>query len=794
MDKIKWLKGSNVSTKKSGLYFLIWVVLLIAFAQTQYYKTLEDKLSLPLYFEIRESLGFSPKLDSSIVTIGIDDKTVSLLGKPFLSNEQWVSLFRDLDSREPSAILVDQLFTQASAYESSEIKLTDILKPLKNMKSKIVTASFISSQKIEYRDPIEIEGENFDVEGYIRVPSDAEASKEEIAASIDLPAAPSKFVYGPDPLYQPYLKNIGHIHYEGDSRFIPFFSYDKGHVIPQFTLLAGHKPYLFKNEVFINGAKIPRSQNGKSIVNFSSYKSFLNHTLPMFLFTTSKERKAKFLSQIEKGDIVYIIPYLYTGNTDFKMTPFGSMPAGFHHLAILNSIKQRNWLTEVDNIIPIILFCAGLGVLVALKVNALGFVAGLVGFFVIWFLASNFAFISLNLILPFLMPILSFGGVLTVVFVEKTMVAEKKAQFIRQALDGSIKPKELDSIARNPSRVNFEARERVVSIMFIDVVGFSLLVENQVPRRAFDLLKDLLTEITDTVHAHGGIVNKNLGDGLLCFFGYSLDSDTSSHDHAEKSLSCALAIQRKNLPKTISCFERNEAIYPLRIGINTSSVYMGNLGGRNKLDFTVVGNGVNFAKRLEGACEIHSVLIGQTTKDLIDPVDFDPAGFEKKQIKIKHHLQTIEAWEYDPFFMQPELKERANYAHLAFRFNSHLDQSHEFRNKSAVTLVTDHGESKILSLAAAGCLISLKTLLPKGSEFEIFFESQDEEFMKDLARHGLSKLQVEVEWSYHENGEFLHGVIFRGLNYSNVMLLIERLFDIGVKNMLDPELQDNKVS
>jgi class 3 adenylate cyclase len=768
-------------------------VLLIAFAQTQYYKTLEDKLALPLYFEIRESLGLSPKLDSSIVAIGIDDKTVSLLGSPHLRNDQWVSLFQDLDSREPSVIMVDQIFTKASAYESSETQLSDILKPLKNIKSKIISASFIGHHKIPFKTAIDIEGENFDVKSYIRVPSDAEASKEEIAASLEIPIAPSKFVYGPDILYQPYLKNIGHIHYDGDSRFTPFFSYDKNYVIPHFALLAGNKPSFFKNEIFLNGAKIPRTQDGKSIINFSSYKSFLEHTLPMFLFTTSKERKAKFLGQIKKGDIVYIIPLLYTGNTDFKMTPFGPMPGGFTHLAILNSIKQKNWLAEVDNIIPIILFCAGLGVLIALKVNALGYVAALVGFFVIWFLASNFAFISLNLILPFLMPILSFGGGLTVLFVEKTMVAEKKAQFIRQALDGSIKPNELDNIARNPSKVNFEARERVVSVMFIDVVGFSLLVENQVPRRAFDLLKDLLTEITEIVHSYGGIVNKNLGDGLLCFFGYSLDSDISTHDHAEKSLSCALAIQRKNLPRTINCFERNEAIYPLRIGINTSSVYMGNLGGRHRLDFTVVGNGVNLAKRLEGACEIHSVLIGQTTKDLIDPVDFDPSGFDKKQIKIKHHLETIEAWQYDPFFMQPELKERANYAHLAFRFNSHLDQAHVFRNQNAVSLVTDHGKSKILSLASGGCLIALSLLLPKGSEFEISFDSSDENFMRDLALNGLSKILVEVEWSYHENGEFLHGVVFRGLNYSKVMVLIERLFDIGVKNLIAHKSDASKV-
>lgn len=793
LDKVHWLKGANISAKKSGVYFLVWVVMLSVFSFTEFYKNLEDKLALPLYFEMRESLGLTPKIDPSIVTIGIDDKTVSLLGSRYMKNEQWVSLFRDLDSREPSAIIVDQLFSKASAYEDTSIKLSEVLKPLKKMKAKITSGLFIPKAKIPSRSSIEVEGENFDILSYVKVPADAEASKQEIASHIKFPDAPSKFLYGPDSIYRPYLNNIGHIHYSGDSRFIPFYSFDKEHLIPHFTLLVGKKPELYKGEIFVNDTILPRSASGRSIINFSSYSTFLDQTLPMYLFTTSKERKEKFLNRIKKGDIVYIIPLLFTGHTDFKMTPFGSMPAGFTHLAILNSIVQKNWLTEVEQVIPIILLCAGLGVFISLKVNAYGYIASLVGFFLCWFLISTSAFISLNLVLPFLLPILGFTGGLTVLFTEKAMVAEKKAQFIRQALDGSIKPKDLDTIARNPSKVNFEARERVVSIMFIDVVGFSLLVENQLPRRAFELLKILLSEITDIVHAHGGIVNKNLGDGLLCFFGYSFESDTSTHDHAEKALLCAIAIQRKNLPKTISCFEKNEAIYPLRIGINTSSVYMGNLGGKHRLDFTVVGNGVNFAKRLEGACEIHSVLIGQTTKDLIDSVDFDPAGFDQKQIKIKHHLEMIEAWEYDPFFKKPDLKEQANYAHLAFRFNSHLDQAHIFQNQNALKLLTEYGESKLISLASAGCLISLSTLLPKGSEFEISFGSDDKGFVEDMERHQLSKIQVEVEWSYHEKGEFFHGVVFKGLSYSSVIVLVERLFDLGMKKLSLQESNTNKV-
>ena len=194
----------------------------------------------------------------------------------------------------------------------------------------------------------------------------------------------------------------------------------------------------------------------------------------------------------------------------------------------------------------------------------------------------------------------------------------------------------------------------MVSVMFIDVVGFSLMIERELPRIAFDSLKRVLNEMTDIVHQYDGIVNKNLGDGLLCFFGYSIENDTVSFDHADKAVACALEIQRKNIEHILSMESEHDLSYPLRIGINTSSVFIGNLGSGERLDLNVVGNGVNFAKRLESGVASNLVMIGKTTKELIEPLNIYNNDWTKKYIPIKHHDELAEAWEINPFTKEPE--------------------------------------------------------------------------------------------------------------------------------------------
>ena len=292
---------------------------------------------------------------------------------------------------------------------------------------------------------------------------------------------------------------------------------------------------------------------------------------------------------------------------------------------------------------------------------------------------------------------------------------------------------------------------------YFDVVGYSLVAEHQLPRIAFDQLKSILGDISELVHQHGGFVNKNLGDGLLCFFGYSLEDNQSTPDHVEKALECGASIQRRNLKHTLSEFSRGAPIFPLRIGLNTSSVFVGNIGTEDKIDITVVGNGVNLAKRLEGACSVHSVMMGVTSKELLDPNSPFQKGVSKKHIKIKHHDSMVESWEYDPFWNEEDLRNQALEAHK-YSVSRVRDERWEVSPSVEVSVSTSFGPARFLNYSRKGLSVSMSRDLPTSEVIDLSLDDQLGILCDELARIGLDKISAEICWKIQSDDNFIYGL------------------------------------
>lgn len=784
-NKIKWLREPHVSLRFVIAVALMWGSLLIAFSGSQLYENLETRVGLPLYFNFRDFLGLSPKLNSRIKVFTVDDKAVAHLKRTFLTDKQWVEVLTALDNKGPEAIVIDGLFSLPNSgnLEFDAIDFRETMRPLTDLGAKTVVGAYVAPARIPYRQPISADSHGYDLMKHIRVPSDADGSESQIAEGLSIPVAVGEYIYGPDPAYREYFKNYGHILNSGDSRMSPFLRLGPTTAVPHLMLMSvkSDEVTFYGGNLYIKNQKVPTSKDGRILINFSNPLSYLRE-IKSIRSLLIPEQRDRLLGQVERGDIVYIIPNLYTGNTDFRQSPFGLLPGGFSHLAILNSMLNGEWISSVQNTTYLLLGCSFVASFAAIKVGWLGFtlLSGL--FAVFWLLAALSLFAYWDLLLPLTAPILAFYGPLFALFAQKRRVADKKAQYIRFAFEGSVESSKLETIAKHPSCINFEARERVVTIMFIDIVGFSLLAEHQQPRVAFDTLKSVLNRITSTIHQFGGIVNKNLGDGLLCFFGYSLDTDESSYDHAEKALACAIQIQRENVPKLLDCIERNEDVYPLRIGINTASVFLGNIGSGDKLDFTIVGNGVNFAKRLEGACETNSVLIGSTTKDLLSPVAISAEAFEKKLIKIKHHDEMIESWEYDPFFDQRELVDNVNEALRSIRVMNSAELPVVAKLDQKVTVNTKYGTAKVKSFLPGGFTLELNKGLEAKQHLDLYLQSEDDSLSEMIATKNFGKISVVVTWVVKSSNGYLHSVQLKGLSLSEIKSVIALLEDHGRGN------------
>jgi adenylate cyclase len=159
----------------------------------------------------------------------------------------------------------------------------------------------------------------------------------------------------------------------------------------------------------------------------------------------------------------------------------------------------------------------------------------------------------------------------------------------------------------------WEPQELVVSVLFADVKGFTSLSETLSPREAQDLLNEYFHEMTEVIFKHNGTLDKYIGDGIMALFGapqlaQPIDPAVSAEQAVDAALDMIAAHQR--LVEKLDASKR----FSFRIGINTGQVYAGFFGTRQRLEYTVMGDTVNTASRLEGKADLNSVLISEATR------------------------------------------------------------------------------------------------------------------------------------------------------------------------------------
>ena len=758
-----WLQRPNVTYGRVLVIVCCWVILLLLFDQTRFAADIENKLSNPFLFRTRDQMGLSPVLDGKIKVLVVDDKSVAWMKSPELSLDQWVNLLVAIDRQKPKAIIIDKMFSMLNTSGKKQDEIQRLIGILESIETPIVVGAFVAPQHIDYRVPLNLDRDYNRIASWQPPAPGGLDSAAPASIDIKLPVARSEFAYGPDPYLRSAVRYIGHLLYDGDGKIRPVLRLSEQTVLPHFMALAADQHFFTGGGLYLNGRKVTSHDDSGILLNFSSFTHYLSKVKPIRKSLEMLSRGQK-LTNVDAGDFVYIMPEFYTGSTDFKLTPFGHMPAGCAHLAMLNSIVTGKWLLDFQDRYIFVIIAAALGALVAINFSAIGVAVFLLIGMGCWLLLAVLLFAYGDLVINWLLPTLSYLFCLIAVFIEKSRVAEHKAQFIRNALDGFVAPDQLNKIAHRPETLNLEARERVVTIMFIDVVGFSLVARHQLPRMAFDTLKEVLNQIAAIVHEQGGIVNKNLGDGLLCFFGYSFEADETTLNHAQNAVACALQIQKQNLARTLSMHDRGDLVFPLRIGINTSSAYLGNLGTASNIDFTIIGNGVNFAKRLEGSCHPHMIMLGETTKELITPLGSAAKDIECEFIRIKHHNDLIKAFSLNPFMDDPLLLKKAMEAYqITLSRVKKQERILESRFMSGL-IQTDHGPLKLLGFTETGLEVMAPILLIKGTMINVMLHEMQKGVKMPQSVNDLCNIAAEVVWSFKEQDGNLHEIRLVGLD------------------------------
>jgi adenylate cyclase len=219
----------------------------------------------------------------------------------------------------------------------------------------------------------------------------------------------------------------------------------------------------------------------------------------------------------------------------------------------------------------------------------------------------------------------------------------------RGMLERYIAPQLVSYVMANLDNIRFGGDKRELTILISDVRNFTTMTEKSDPMELISLLDDYLAAMTEIIFKYNGIVDKFIGDGILAYWG----AFTSEENHAQQAAQAALEmIERLKALNAQWAANGKGGPISIGIGINTGCVIFGNIGRGRKIEFTVIGDPVNLASRLEGLNkEFHtSIIVSESTKQRLgDTAQVRPLGGVKVKGKtIETAVFELQGWNNAP--------------------------------------------------------------------------------------------------------------------------------------------------
>ncbi|MDR1933429.1 MAG: adenylate/guanylate cyclase domain-containing protein [Spirochaetales bacterium] len=399
-----------------------------------------------------------------------------------------------------------------------------------------------------------------------------------------------------------------------------------------------------------------------------------------------------------------------TAKKDYGVTPFETLyPLSEIHASLLSGILDNYFYTPPAPAFQGVFLLASALVLIwfcSLKKDSL-FHAGFLGllFFQVLFIALVWRYMR---IIP------AFSGILFFVFIQwgfhfsRRLVARYREKFLLEmTFSRYLSPDVIRQLMADPSRLSLGGEEREMSALFTDIQGFSTIAEKlHDPRRIVELLNYYLGEMSGIILENRGTIDKYEGDAIIAFFGAPLASGTDPADACRT----AVLMKRREILLNEEIARRNLSPSPLftRIGINSGLMVVGNMGTEKKMDYTIMGNTVNLASRLEGINKQYhtGILISEETKkragggfvlrsiDRVRAVGFDTPVRLYELLDILPDaspalLEMADAWEEAVHHYETGAFEKARDLFASLRARSPQDKTAAFYEERCAALLNN---------------------------------------------------------------------------------------------------------
>ena len=221
------------------------------------------------------------------------------------------------------------------------------------------------------------------------------------------------------------------------------------------------------------------------------------------------------------------------------------------------------------------------------------------------------------------------------------LVTERRQRaLIKTMFSTYVNPSVVDELITNPEKLTLGGQRRELTVMFSDIEGFTTISQSMDPEHLVKLLNEFLDTMSAVIFEHNGTLDKYEGDAIMAFWGAPIPQQ----NHA--LLACKSAIAMRDSLKDLnrSWIEDGRPPFPMRIGVNTGEMIVGNMGSTGKFAYTVIGDSVNLASRLEGANKEYrsNIMVSGRTYDLVKDVI---VGRELDHITVKGRSEPVAVYE-----------------------------------------------------------------------------------------------------------------------------------------------------
>jgi adenylate cyclase len=359
---------------------------------------------------------------------------------------------------------------------------------------------------------------------------------------------------------------------------------------------------------------IPTDESGQLLINFlGPPKTFPHVSITDIL-------QGKVAAGAFKDRIV-LVGATALGIHDLRSTPLSPVYPGMEiHATVIDNILTQNFIarpkwSKIYDLLAIVI----LGALIGIALPRMSALKGLLfagGLVILDIFIARWLLVSTGVWLNIVYPLSALAANYTVLTVYDYVTEERERKKIKGAFMHYVAPVVIEAMLKDPARLKLGGDEKVLTVLFSDLQGFTSHSERYAPHEMIELLSEYYARMTEQIFAHEGMLKEYVGDELMAIFGAPI----AQVDHAERACAAALAMREHRNALGAEWTKLGRPPLIARTGINSGRMLVGNLGSKYRFAYGVLGDHVNLGSRLEGLNKVYAteILIGENTAKLVE--------------------------------------------------------------------------------------------------------------------------------------------------------------------------------